>query len=231
MLNEKINIYQIFYLDQQIPALDSAFIPYDNRDPVFGKDVSNKLREWPIIRQYGYQRAQIDKSDIWGFVSYKFTEKTNTTGQQFIDFIKSNSNNDVWFMQPTYMPKNPFFNPWTQGDVHHVGISDIANYLFELSGNKIDVRKIPMPFCWYNFFAGTPKFWNLFFALVDEIIALSSSQPGLQQTLFNTGAGHGNDITVPYFIFIVERMFPTLLALSGIKFAAMPYQHVDFVFG
>lgn len=230
-MNEKVNIYQIYYLEQQKAILDPAFIPYDNSNPPFGQDISNKIREWPIIRRYGLEKAIADNASVWGFVSYKFQEKTNTTGQQFVNFIKNNPDNEVWFMEPVYKPQNPFFNPWIQGDVHHPSISFVMNSIFEFAGSKVDVKQIPMPFCWYNFFAGTKKFWNLYFQIMDEIIQVSKNHSGLNQVMFETGAGHGNDPTVPYFIFIAERMFPTILALTGIKYAGMPYEHADFVFG
>ena len=85
-----------------------------------------------------------------------------------------------------------------------------------------------MRLCWYNFFAGTEKFWNLYFEVIDTIINVADQHPGLKEVLFQTGAGHGNDPRVPYFIFVVERMFPTILAMSDLKAAALVYSHNDF---
>jgi hypothetical protein len=82
-----------------------------------------------------------------------------------------------------------------------------------------------------NFFVGTEKFWNQYFHLIDTIIETSKKSPKLEKILFDTGAGHGNDPTVPYFIFVVERMFPTLLATSKLKSAGLKFKHADFVFG
>ena len=65
---------------------------------------------------------------------------------------------------------------------------------------------------------------------MDAIIEASKKSQNLDQILFHTGAGHGNDPTVPYFIFVVERMFPTLLALSNLKSAGLKYKHADFIF-
>jgi hypothetical protein len=229
MTDKNINIYQIYYLAEQLNRLDEAFVPYDNSKPPYTAEESNRLREWPIIRTYGAERAKRDNSDVWGFVSYKFQEKTNTTGQQFVDFIKNNPDNDVWFMEPEYV-NNPFFNPWTQGDIYHPNVSQIPNALFKRDGQPLDVTKIPMSFCWYNFFAGTSKFWNQYFRTMDAIIEASKKSQNLDQILFHTGAGHGNDPTVPYFIFVVERMFPTLLALSNLKSVGLKYKHADFIF-
>jgi hypothetical protein len=175
------------------------------------------------------KKAKEDGADIWGFVSYKFQEKTNTSGQQFVDFIRNNPDNDCWYMEPRYVPFNPFLNPWIQGDLMHVGISDIVNKFITIDGHKVDITKIPMPCCWYNFFAGTEKFWNQYFQVMDHLIQICKSNDVLNKIVFEQGAGHGNDPTVPYFIFIVERMFTTITTIMGIKALGMEYRHNDFV--
>ena len=63
------------------------------------------------------------------------------------------------------------------------------------------------------------------------MVAVCHEQPELKKMLWEAGAGHGNDPTVPYFIFVVERMFPTLIAMSNLKAAGLAYQHSDFVYG
>lgn len=226
-----INIYQIYYLKEQEALLDNAFVPFNNITPPYGNEVSNLLREWPIVRKYGFEKAMTDNSDVWGFTSYKFFEKTGVHGSQYIDFIKQNPNNDVWFMEPVYYPINPFFNPWTQGEVHHPLLCEIMNYIFAKSGNAIDIRKAVMPFCWYNFFAGNKKFWALYFKAIDRLFELSKEDAGLRRVLFDIPAGHGNDPTVPYFIFVVERLFPTIIASLDLKSVGLKYSHPDFIFG
>ena len=229
MSEKNVKIYQIYYLNEQVSRLDPAFTPYDNCNPPYDKDTSNRLREWPIIRTHGLERAKNDNADIWGFVSYKWDEKTLISGQKFIDFIKTNPDNDVWFMEPNYKPFNPFMNSWIQGDLFHPGISNIVNSFLQFDSTKIDVRKIPMPICYYNFFAGTAKFWNRYFQVMDNLIKICENDPELKKIVFETGAGHGNDPTVPYFIFIVERMFPTIISLMGLDSAGLKYKHNDFV--
>jgi hypothetical protein len=229
MNNQNIKIYQIYYLDEQVSRLDPAFTPYNNCNPPYDKETSNRLREWPIIRTHGLERAVEDKADIWGFVSYKWDEKTLIPGQKFVDFIKNNPDNDVWFMEPNYKPFNPFLNSWVQGDMFHPGISNIANTFFQFNGKEINLKKIPMPLCWYNFFAGTKKFWDTYFSIMDSIIVQCNNNPELKKVVFETGAGHGNDPTVPYFIFIVERMFPTIITLMGLDSAGLKYKNNDFV--
>jgi hypothetical protein len=224
-----IKIYQIYYLDEQVSRLDPAFVPYDNSNPPYSAEESNKLREWPILRTHGLERAEKDNADIWGFVSYKWDEKTKIPGQKFVDFINANLENDVWFMEPHYKPFNPFMNTWVQGDMFHPGISDIANSFMNINGIPMDVRKMAMPLCYYNYFAGTRKFWNIFFHFIDQIILIAKTNENLNKLIFEIGAKHGNDPTVPYFIFLVERMFPTAITLTGLRHIGLKYHTDDFL--
>lgn len=228
MTDKTVKIYQIYYLPEQVSKLDPAFEPYDNCNPIWGLDTSRKLREYPVMRKTGYQRAQDEKADIWGFVSHKWQEKTNIPGQKFVDFIKANPDNDVWFMEPMFHPFNPFMNPWLHGDIHHPGISEIPNSFVTFTDKKIDVRKIPMPLCFYNFFAGTKLFWDTFFKFNDRMVELANQNPNLYKALFETSAGHGNDLTVPFFIFVIERMMPTTITLTNMRWAGLKYRHGDF---
>jgi hypothetical protein len=229
MTDKNVKIYQIYYLNEQVSKLDPAFVPYDNSNPPYTAEESNKLREWPILRTHGLERAKKDNADIWGFVSYKWDEKTQIPGQKFVDFIKANPDNDVWFMEPHYKPFNPFMNSWIQGDMFHPGITKIVNSIMTLNNIPLDVRKMTMPLCYYNYFAGTKKFWDIFFNYIDQIISVANNNTGFYKSLFETGAGHGNDPTVPYFIFIVERMFPTVITLSGLKHIGLKYHTNDFL--
>jgi hypothetical protein len=190
-------------------SLDSAFVPFNNS----GCPFSTQLREWPIIRNSGYKKSIEDKADIWGFVSHSFYMKTQTKGIDFINFIKNNPDNDVWFMEPIHYSTN-YFNPWHQGDQRHPNISYMTNIILNKLGLNVDVNNIQMKFCWCNFFAGTKEFWDIYFNIIDSIYDISKNDEYLNKMLFYTGANHGIDPNVPYFIFIVERMFPTILALT-----------------
>jgi len=224
-----VKIYQIYYLKEQLSRLDTAFTPYDNINPPYSAEESNKLREWPILRTYGLQRAEQDNADIWGFVSYKWDEKTNIPGQKFVDFIKANPDNDVWFMEPHYKPFSPFMNSWVQGDIFHPDISKMANAFLKANNISVDIAKVPMPLCYYNFFAGTRKFWITFFDFIDNMILFAKNNSDFHKAIFETGANHGNDKTVPYFIFLVERMFPTAITLAGLNYIGLKYHTNDFL--
>lgn len=228
--DRSVNIYQIYHKPELKVHLDPAFIPFDHCDfTAQNPELSAAWREWPILRNFGLQRAQEDNAEVWGFVSYKWAEKTQVPGQKFVDFIRANPDNDVWFMEPRYMPFNPFVNSWIQGDMFHPGISKIVNSVMSINGHKANFRHIPMPLCYYNFFAGTEKFWSTFLSIIDKLIDTCQKDEALNKLVFETSANHGNDASVPYFIFLVERMFPTVITLSGLNYLGLKYHTNDFL--
>jgi hypothetical protein len=230
MPNQSVNIYQIFHKPELVNQLDPAFVPFDHCEfTAKNPDESNRWREWLILNDIGYKRAQQDQADVWGFVSYKWQEKTQISGQKFVDFIRNNPDNEVWFMEPHYKPFNPFMNTWVQGDMFHPSISKIPNSFMTLYGHKLDVKKMTLPLCYYNFFAATKKFWDVFLETMNTIIDLSKQSTDLHNALFNFGAGHGNDPTIPHWIFVVERMFPVIMALSGMNHIGLKYHTNDFL--
>jgi hypothetical protein len=225
MNDKNIKVYQIYHNNNLTLKLDSAFIPYDHS--VFTEqnpELSWKMHEWPVIRDFGFKRAIEDKADIWGFVSYKFNIKTGTRGQDFIDFIKNNPDNHVWFMEP-YYPNNDYFNPWTQGDIYHSNISDVANYAFRKLGFDIDVRRIHMPFCWYNYFVGTKEFWNTFFTITNEIEKMCETDEYLNDYLFYKQASPHYP-GIPYFIFFVERLISLIFVTFNLKSKGFRYEYI-----
>jgi hypothetical protein len=230
MSNRDIKIYQIYHRPELKDTLDPAFVPFDHcKFTQDNPEESNRWREWKIVSDLGLKQREKDGADIWGFVSYKWAEKTQVPGQKFVDFIRNNPDNDVWFMEPHYKPFSPFVNGWIQGDIFHPGISRIPNSFLMVEGVPVDVRTIPAPLCYYNFFAGTEAFWTKFLTVINQMIEICQNTPELRKLVFETGAGHGNDPTVPYFIFVVERMFPTIITITGMRYAGLKYHTNDFL--
>lgn len=225
MIDKNLKVYQIYHNESLLGHLDPAFIPYSHCDFTReNPELSWKMREWPVIKDFGYKRAMEDKADIWGFVSYKFNMKTGTNGKDFIDFIKNNPDNHVWFME-AYYPNNNYFNPWTQGDMYHQNISDVANYAFRKLGFDIDVRRMQMPFCWYNFFVGTKEFWDTFFNIIEQIENHSKTDEYLNDYLFQKQASP-NYAGIPYFIFFVERLISLIFVVTNLKSSGFKYRYI-----
>jgi hypothetical protein len=98
------------------------------------------LREW-YVWDREYKNILKQKLDYWGFVSWKFKEKTSLTGEQVFKFINANPGYDVYLLNPCILNEACFLNSWEQGDIHHPNISAIGNSFLEKIGYKdIDVR-------------------------------------------------------------------------------------------
>ena len=83
-MSTNIKVFQIYFKPELKVHCDPAFTPLDNTS-----NPRPELREWDVWdREY----ANIVKQDLdyWGFVSWKFKEKTGLTGRQVFDFINAN---------------------------------------------------------------------------------------------------------------------------------------------
>ena len=222
-----VKIHQIYYLPEQITKLDPDFIPFDN-SALTGTEEAQQQYEWTVLRKVN-QLVDFNENNICGFVSHKFKEKTHVLGKFFIKFINENPGCDVYFMEPQFV-NNPFFNVWTQGECYHPGIIDLTNRIFELTGTNIDVSMIPMPFCFYNAFAGNQKFWDCLLLAIDNIFKAAKLDPKVNEMLFSKSAGYEPNNTLAYFPFVAERIASTIMATNDLKIAKMPYYNSTFVY-
>ena len=130
-----IKIFQIYFKPELIVHCDKHFIPLDNT-----ANPRPDLREWYVWDQQ-YEELMASDLEYWGFVSWKFKEKTNLTGQQVFDFINAYPGQDVYLLNPCILNEAVFANSWEQGDMHHPNISDIGNTFFKKIGyGDVDVK-------------------------------------------------------------------------------------------
>ena len=210
-------IHQIFYDAAQRPALDEAFIPYDNTaNPEPG------WREYHVFRT-AWLSGECRHGDVTGFVSWKFTAKTGVTGRAFVEFIERNPGHDVYFINPHRVEPRPFTNIWRQAEVHHPGIVGLARRILAAVGEPLDLEAIDQPreqilFC--NYWAGTRRFWDTYMGLAEAV--RSHVIEGLDDADRRLAWSRADrEIDAPYVPFIMERLFSTLLAIRpGIRFRA-----------
>ncbi|KTD53532.1 Rhamnan synthesis protein F [Legionella santicrucis] len=205
-----VAIYQIFYKKKQRYCLEDSFIPYDNSDsfaPMLCEyGVFKKIFDASVHKQYG----------CVGAVSWKFKRKTTLSGNQFFDFIKSNPGYDVYFVNP--FPRETIHHSvWTQGDLHHSEITALTQnilmqlkYDIDLFSIKNDVSNTA--YC--NYWVGNELFWEKYMAFTLPIYyyILYESPLYLRNTLLKKRAD--KKINAPYFPFIFERLFSTLLVVD-----------------
>jgi len=205
-----IRIYQIFYDDAQRPALDPAFIPYDNR-----AKPEPEWREYRVFRT-AWLAGRCREGDVTGFLSWKFGAKTRLRGAQFVRFIELHPGYDVYFANPVRVEPRPFTNIWQQAEVHHPGIIGLAQRIFDSLGVTIDLASFRQPreqvlFC--NYWAGSRRFWDAYMAFCEPVYHhILGGLDDDDRRLMWTRADREIDAT--YHPFIMERLFSTLLALS-----------------
>jgi hypothetical protein len=204
-----VAIHQIFYDDAQRPALDPAFMPYDNRanpDPVW--------REYHVFRTE-YLAGNVPGDAITGYVSWKFGMKTRVRGAAFLDFIGRHPNRDVWFLSPFGIEPGFFPNVWLQGEHHHPGILGLTRRVFERAGIDCDPATLDQPksmelYC--NYWAGTRRFWDAYIAFCEPVRdILLHGLDDRDRSLLHSRADRTIDAC--FIPFIMERLFTTLLAV------------------
>jgi hypothetical protein len=221
-MSTRTKIFQIYFKPELVAHLDPAFTPMDNTD-----NPAPELREWD---KWNREHETILESTLthWGFVSWKFKEKTNLTGEQTLNWIKVNPGYDVYLFNPCIINEAVFVNNWEQGDLYHPGISAIGNKFIKEAGyDDIDVKAMVLDrnkTVYANFVVGSRDFWERFMDFSRKIFSVAELDPVFKDQVF--GAGHSNyahDKSLPNFTFLIERLIPTFIELEGFKSLGYDY--------
>lgn len=217
-----IKIFQIYFKPELKAHCDPAFTPLDNT-----ANPHPELREW-YVWDREYENLAASELDYWGFVSWKFKEKTNLSGQQAIDFILTNPGYDVYLLNPCIVNEAVFINSWEQGDIHHPNISEIGNsFLKKIGYDDADVKSMLLDrntTVFANYVVGNRKFWNKFMEFSRKLFTEADKDPGFKQQVFGEGlSNYAHDRSLPNFTFLIERLIPTFIELEGLS--AVGYKH------
>jgi hypothetical protein len=225
-MSQNMKIFQIYYKPELAQHCDPAFTPYDNT-----ANVGSELREWAVWERF-YEDTKSgvlsEELDLWGLVSWKFKEKTNLNGEQFVDWIKANPGYDVYFVNPCIINEAVFLNSWEQGDIHHPNISNIGNsFLTKLGYEDVSVRDMVLDrnrTMFANYIVGTRKFWDEFMAFSNQLFTEAEKDPVFKHQVFGQGlSNYAHDKSLPNFTFLIERLVPTFIDLKG--FNSLAYQY------
>lgn len=221
-----MKIFQIYFKPELKQHCDPAFTPYDNTS-----NPRPELREWDVWdRFYQGMKSGVlsEELDLWGFVSWKFKEKTNLLGQQFVDYIQANPGYDVYFVNPCLINEAVFINSWEQGDLYHPNISAIGNsFLAKLGYKDVAVTEMVLDrnvTMFANYVVGTREFWDRFMEFSNKLFTEADKDPEFKEQVFGLGrSNYAHDKSLPNFTFLIERLIPTFIDLEGFK--ALPYQY------
>jgi hypothetical protein len=220
-----VKVYQIYFKEEQEQILDPAFAPLFNHESV-GRGRNQELREWVVWNDHYDTMDAPSESDVWGFVSWKFAEKTGVRGEDFVKWIKDNPDNDVWIINPCILNEAVFANGWEQGAIHHPGIVELGNDFLRRIGMGDDVsvvdELIDSNYTTYaNYVVGNRKFWASFMEFSRMLFAEAAKDPVFADRVFGPNhSNYGPDPTLPMFTFLIERLLPSFLVSSDFRVAS-----------
>ena len=219
-----IKIFQIYFKPELIAHCDPHFTPLDNT-----ANPRPDLREWDVWDRE-YENILAMDLDYWGFVSWKFKEKTNLTGDQVFKFINANPGYDVYLLNPCILNEALFANSWEQGDIYHPNISDIGNsFLKKIGYDDVDVKSMILDrntTVFANYIVGSKLFWSKFMEFTRKLFTESEKDLEFKHQVFGAGlSNYAHDQSLPNFTFLIERLIPTYLELEGVN--RIGYKHTS----
>ena len=217
-----IKIFQIYFKPELKVHCDPAFTPLDNT-----ANPRPDLREWYVWDKQ-YEELASSDLDYWGFVSWKFKEKTNLTGEQVFNFINANPGQDAYLLNPCILNEACFANSWEQGDIHHPNISTIGNSFFKKVGyGDIDAKGILLDrnaTVFANYIIGSKKFWAKFMEFSRKLFTEAEKDLEFKHQVFGEGlSNYAHDRSLPNFTFLIERLIPTFLELESLSAIGYKY--------
>lgn len=223
-MSNNTKIFQIYFKPELRDHCDPLFIPLDNTT-----NPRPELREWDVWNRE-HDRIAAQRLDYWGYVSWKFKEKTNLTAEQVFAHINDNPGYDVYLFNPCIVNEALFANSWEQGDVHHPGISAIGNSFFAKLGYKdVDVRSTLLDrtrTVFANYVVGNQRFWHEFMQFSRQLFDEADKDQEFKHQVFGQGlSNYAYDRSLPNFTFLIERLIPSFLDLHDYK--VCPYVYTD----
>lgn len=211
-MSKNIKIFQLYYKPELEEHLDPEFTPMSNVD-----NPRPHLREW-CKWDREHENVLEQNLDLWGYVSWKFKQKTGLTGTQAFDFINSNPGYDVYLFNPCIANEALFANSWEQGDIHHPNISAIGNSFLSKLGYDEDVKSVLLDrnkTVFANYVIGNRRFWEDFMQFSRAMFTEAKKDPIFETQVFGAGlSNYAHDSSLPNFTFLIERLIPTFLELK-----------------
>jgi hypothetical protein len=224
--DEKVRIYQLYFLPEQVQHLNPLFTPYDNT-----ANLEPNQREYPLIREC-FNLVKSTDIDLWGTVpwnyKFKFSSGAMIPDEYFLDHIHNNPVYDVYFFNPFTNHVPIVYNVWEQGQWCHPHMITIMEHIFPIMG--IDVSILYQPQCnrsifWGSMCVANNNFWQGYFEFVEKYIAAVDKLPDNIKALHDHSAAY-RTTGINYFSFIQERLMSTYVSLNLDKFKVLPF-HIN----
>ena len=209
-----LKIFQIYYENWQRELLDANFVALDNSKS------DSELLEFSVFDRLA-KSEHIKDAQLWGALSWRFTEKTGMSGADLVKNIQDHPGHDVYFCNPFPHNEALFHNLWLQGETSHPQFLALSQAVFQATGLPVDeLTNISTSdqFSAANYFVATPKFWAAYLPWVNNILSVANKKlpPKVRDLLHSKqaderGIHHG----ATYVPFIVERLFPIFMKTAG----------------
>ena len=211
-LQSPLRIFQIYYEPWQKDLLDPNYAAIDN------SDLKSELAEFLILDKLS-KSDYVKGAQLWGALSWRFTERTGMASADWIRAIENNRGKDVYYCDPMPINEALFHNLWLQGETSHPHFLELSEAFFEAAELPIDYLSSIAPsdaFSTANYFVGTPKFWTSYLPWVTNTLAAANKRmaPKLRD-LMHSKIIEGPHKGLTYVPFILERLFPIFLRTAG----------------
>jgi len=209
----RIKVYQSFYEDWQVGHLDTDFVPYDCRVHPYPQ----LYETYWMLRLY--ESGSPKNCDYSGLFSWRFFSKGKIPGSKFIEFVKKNPGFDVYFINPFPLLAYLFFNIWDEGEQCHPGLVNLSQSLMERAKYPISIadmgRNDHNTLLYCNYWVGNINFWDTYMAFIQPLFSCCTNwnEGDGPNPYFGLTVYEGRRI--PFFPFIFERLFSTLLFINN----------------
>jgi hypothetical protein len=206
-----IGIYEPLYAPGQ-KLTESSFLPLE-----IDNGVRSQWREFKIYVDM-YRAGIHRRHGYTGLFSPKFHLKTGIRGDEFVEFVASNSQAQVCFVNA--FPQLPYFsyNVWMEAECAHPGIGKRAQALIAKAGINWTLTNVPRHgpdvLCYCNFWVGDESFWERYvggvLVPIAEFLERNPTCDVAKSVLDDTQHSE----PTAFLPFIVERLFSTYLSLQ-----------------
>ncbi len=219
-MNERAEIYQIYYSNDSARMIDPGFIPLDN--------LTNERPDWREfwpIRNFFAQQA-VEPSKFYGFLSPRFFQKTGLTSSDVSAIVASAPDDlHVVSLSPFSDHASIFWNVFEQAELHHKGFMKTCDQFAAAVGLNLQSHHIVNStrdaiFC--NYFLAKPAFWSRWLQIVEAAFLIAENQQNPLSSLLCASTAYDGKL-VHVKVFLVERIASLLLAIEPQwKVASLP---------
>jgi hypothetical protein len=169
-----LRIFQIYYETWQRELLDPNFIALDN-----GK-TTTELMEFAVFERL-LKSEHVKDVQLWGALSWRFSERTGMTGAQLVKAIAAQPGKDLYFCDPVPVNEALFHNFWLQGETSHPQFLALCQAIFKVTGlpeSELTGLQSSVLFSASNYYVGSPRFWMTYIPWVNQVLSAANKING-----------------------------------------------------